>query len=93
MVVGICTLVIHLPFSRSLKDKRRTIKSLKDRLRARHNISLAEVGGQDVWQRAVLGIAAVADGRAPLEGLFEAILAEVESQIPGDVVGREIDYV
>ena len=59
MVVGICTLVIHLPYSRSLKDKRKVVKSLKDRLRARHNISVAEVDSQDLWQRAVLGIAAI----------------------------------
>jgi len=93
MVVGICTLVIHLPFSRSLKDKRRVIKSLKDRLRGRHNISLMEVDAQDLWQRAVLGIAAVGDGRPPLEGLFARILAEVEAQIPGEVVEHEVQYL
>ena len=92
MVVGVCTIEIHLPFSRSLKDKRRVVKSLKDRLRGRHNISLMEVDGQDLWQRTVLGIAAVGDGRTPLEGLFEAILAEVEAQIPGEVINREIQY-
>jgi len=93
MVVGICTIAIHLPFSRSLKEKRRVIKSLKDRLRGRHNISLAEVDGQDLWQRAVLGIAAVGDGRPPLEGLFARILAEIEAQIPGEVTERTIDFV
>ena len=93
MVVGICTLVIHLPYSRSLKDKRKVVKSLKDRLRARHNISLAEVDSHDLWQRAVLGIAAVGDGRPPIEGLFEAILAEVESQVPGEILDREIQYI
>ena len=93
MVVGVCTIEIHLPFSQSLKDKRKVIKSLKDRLRGRHNISLAEVDGQDLWQRAVLGIAAVADRRPPLEGLFQAILTEVESQIPGEIVDRDIQYL
>jgi len=93
MVVGVCTLVLHLPFSQSLKDKRKVIKSLKDRLRGRHNISLMEVDAQDLWQRAVLGIAAVGDGRTPLEGLFARILAEVESQIPGEVVSHETDYL
>ena len=92
MVVGICTLAIHLPLSRSLKDKRQVLKSLKDRLR-RHNVSVAEVDGQEVWQRAVLGIAAVAGSRPPLERLFESILAEVESSIPGDILQHEIDYV
>jgi len=84
---------MHLPYSQSLKDKRRVLKSLKDRLRGRHNISIAEVDGQDVWQHAVLGIASVADSRAHLERMFEAILAEIESQIPGEITRREIEYL
>lgn len=82
-----------MPCSRSLKDKRKVIKSLKDRLRGRHNISLAEVDGQDLWQRAVLGISAVASARPPLEAMFEAILAEVEAQIPGEITESEIEYI
>lgn len=93
MIVGICTIEIHLPYSQSLKDKRKVIKGLKDRLRGRHNISLAEVDGQDLWQRSVLGIAAVASAKPPLEGLFAAILAEVESHIPGEISGHQIQYV
>jgi hypothetical protein len=91
MVVGVCTIAIHLPLARSLKDKRQVLKSLKDRLR-RHNISLAEVDGQDVWQRSVLGMAAVAASQPPLERLFESILAEVESSIPGDILQHSVDY-
>lgn len=93
MVVGICTIHIHLPLSHSLKDKRRIVRSLKDRLRGRHNISLAEVDCQDLWQRAALGIAAVADGRRPLERLFEIIRADVEMHVPGEILGWETDYV
>ena len=82
-----------MPWSRSLKDKRRVVKSLKDRLRGRHNISLAEVDGQDLWQRAVLGIAAVGSARPPLEAMFAAILAEVEAQIPGEITEHETEYL
>ncbi len=93
MVVGVCTLELHLSFCHSLKDKRRIIKGLKDRLRGRHNISLAEVDGQDTWQRSVIAIAAVADSRPPLETLFQVILSEVESHIPGDVTGSGVEYL
>lgn len=92
MVVGICTIALHLPFSRSLKDKRKVVHGLKQRLRGRHNISLAEVDCQELWQRAVLGIAAVADRRPHLEQLFSRILGEIESQIPGEISNCEIDY-
>ena len=93
MVVGICRLVIHLPFSRSLKDKRKVIKGLKDRLRGRHNISVAEVDSQELWQRAVIGIAAVGQGRSSLESLFQAIVGDIEARIPGEITDREIDFV
>jgi uncharacterized protein len=93
MVVGICAIEIVLPYAQSLKDKRRVLKGLKDRLKSRHNISMAEVGGQDLWQRATLGIAAVAESRGPLEDLFGRIRREIEEHIPGDVVDEQIDYV
>ena len=92
MIVGVCTVEIHLPFSHSLKDKRKVLKSLKDRLR-RHNVSVAEVDAQDLWQRSVLGIAAVSGTKPPLEALFQAILGEIESQIPGEILQRDIDYL
>ncbi len=64
MRVGILRVDLHVPGAHSLKDKRRVIRSLKDRLFARFNVSVAEVGAQDLWQRAELGIALVAlDGR------------------------------
>ncbi len=93
MVVGICAIEIVLPYAQSLKDKRRVLKGLKDRLRSRHNISMAEVDGQDLWQRATLGIAAVAGSRGPLEDLFSRIRREIEEHIPGDIVDERIDYV
>jgi hypothetical protein len=93
MVVGICTIALHLPHARSLKDKRRILKSLKDRLRSRHNISLAEVDGQDLWQRATLAIAAVGLARTPIEQLFQAIHREIEEKVPGQIVDRDISFV
>ena len=85
--------MIHLPFCHSLKEKRRVIRSLKDRLRARHNISIAEVDSQDLWQRAVIGIAAVGDGRASVEDRLRAIVNDIESRIPGEIIDRELSFV
>lgn len=64
MIVGLCTVELFLPESQSLKDKRQVLLSLKDRLREKFNLSVAEVDEQDLWQKAVLGLACVAnDGR------------------------------
>ena len=61
MVVGVCTVELFIPESQSLKDKRQVLHSLKDRLRGKFNLSVAEVDGQDLWQKAVLGMACVAN--------------------------------
>ena len=64
MVVGVCTIDLHLPGVGSLKGKRQILLSLKDRIKKAHNVSIAEVDANDLWQRAVLGVACVAnDGR------------------------------
>jgi uncharacterized protein YlxP (DUF503 family) len=60
VIVAMVTIELHLPACGSLKDKRGVIKRLIARLRRDLNVSVAEVGGQDVWQRATLGIAVAA---------------------------------
>jgi uncharacterized protein len=63
-----CTvrLELELPFSSSLKDKRQTLRSLKDRLR-RKNISVVEADNQDLWQRATVEFALAAVDRRRVE--------------------------
>ncbi len=61
VIVGLCTIELFIPDSRSLKDKRQVLLGLKDRLRDKFNVSVAEVDGQDLWQKAVLGLACVAN--------------------------------
>ena len=61
IIVGLCTVELFIPESQSLKDKRQVLLSLKDRLREKFNLSVAEVDGQDLWQKAVVGMACVAN--------------------------------
>ncbi len=61
MIVGVCTVESFIPDGHSLKDKRQVLQSVKTRLRAKFNISVAEVGDHDLWQKAVLGMACVAN--------------------------------
>lgn len=70
MNVGILQIELEIPGSGSLKDKRGVVKSLKERLRQRFNVSAAEVGDQDVWNRALIGVTCVAlDARSAREQL------------------------
>jgi uncharacterized protein YlxP (DUF503 family) len=53
MIVGVLRLTFHIPHARSLKDKRRVVQKLRDRVRSRFDVSIAEVGAQNLHQRAV----------------------------------------
>ncbi len=87
MVVGISVLELHLPQARSLKDKRRVVKSLIERLHARHRVSIAETAFHDLHQRAEIGIALVATSESEVEKLLESLRREADAE-PEAVVTR-----
>jgi len=92
VTIGVYSFEIHLPESRSLKDRRQVVRRIKDRIRSRHNAAVVEDGEQaDLWQRAGLFVVSIASRREVLEEMFEAVLREAESQVPGHVTetGRE----
>ena len=94
MTVGVYTLEIHLPASRSLKEKRQVLRRLKDRLRARHNVAVAELPNHaEKWQRAVVVFVSVATRRDVLERLFESIRGEAERLVPGQIIDSGREYV
>lgn len=59
MLVGLLSIELHLPEADSLKSKRIILRSLRDRIKNKFNVSIAEVDGNDIWQRSVLGVACV----------------------------------
>jgi uncharacterized protein YlxP (DUF503 family) len=87
MHIGIVKFHLFLPESRSLKAKRSAVNSLKERL-ARLNASVAEVDGQDLWQRAVLGVAVVTGQ----DGAFDPILQRMLGIIDHEVRVQLLDY-
>lgn len=91
MVVGILRLTLAIPAAQSLKEKRHAVKKLVDRVRARFNASIAEVAENDVWQRAVLGVACVANERAFVNEQLDKIVHEIERAAVADVVNREME--
>ena len=80
MLVAGCSWDLSLPECRSLKDKRRVVKSLKDRIRGRFNVSVAETAYQDVWTRAqVSAVFVTTDG-----ALADSVLAKLDRFIEGE---------
>jgi uncharacterized protein YlxP (DUF503 family) len=92
MVVGVLTLELFFPYSRSLKDKRRILRGFKDRLR-RHNVALAEVDFQDLWQRTRLGIVTLNSQPAIVEEVLGRVLADARNLEEAEIAGQEIRYV
>ncbi|HEY7213581.1 MAG TPA: DUF503 domain-containing protein [Thermoanaerobaculia bacterium] len=81
MIVGISIFELHLPASRSLKDKRRVVKSLIDRVHQRYRISVAETDFHDLHQRAEIAVAAVAaGGESEMERMLDEVRNLVESE-------------
>ncbi|UCD37467.1 MAG: DUF503 domain-containing protein [Fidelibacterota bacterium] len=79
MHIALLRAVISIPEAHSLKDKRRVIKSLKDRTVNHMNVSVAEVGQQEVWNRAELAFVTVAAEKKVVEKRLSAIMERLES--------------
>ncbi len=82
-----------MPASRSLKAKRMILKSLKDRLRNRFNVSVAEVDELDKWQKAVVVVCAVGSDKGHLDGSLQAVLAFAEAERELQVVDSELGFI
>ena len=80
----------------SLKDKRQVVRSLKDKLRAHFNISVAELEAADVWQRATIGVVSISGSRDYLNGLMEHVeraATRVANDLGADVVDSFVDFL
>lgn len=92
ITVGLLTLELHIAHSQSLKDKRQVLRGLKDRLRGRFNISVAEVDFQDTWQRSVVGAVTVSGNQSRAEETLDRAEQEAVQLLGDDLVGTERDY-
>lgn len=93
MVVGLCTIELFISGSQSLKDKRQVVHGLKDRLRSKFNLSIAEVDGQDLWQKAVLGMACVSNERGHVNRVLEQALNLIKSMPAVEVVRTQLELL
>jgi hypothetical protein len=93
MVVGVLQVEIAVPDAMSLKDKRRVVKSLKDRIAHGHNVSVAEVGALDEHRRSILGIAMVSNDSRYVEGALSKLVDFIRSVPQADLIDYQIDLL
>jgi uncharacterized protein YlxP (DUF503 family) len=91
--VGILILEIRLTESHSLKDKRHWIKALKDRLRAGHNVSVAEVDGQELWNSATIAVATVSGSRENAARVLESCERIAAAHLGPQLVSATLDFL
>ncbi len=91
--IGVLTLHIQVDHSHSLKEKRHVVKSLKDRLRERFNISVAEIDGLDSWQHSVVAAVTVSGDRRRAEQVLQAVEAHAAGLLGGMLTGGDVEWL
>ena len=91
--VGLVHLEFHVPQTTSLKDKRRAVKSFKDRLANRYNVSVAEVDAQDDRRRAILAAAVVAGEKHYLQGVVQKIVNDARLDREMVLTAHEVEWL
>ncbi len=89
MIVGVLRLEIFIGGAACLKDKRRVVKGVCDRIRARHNVAIAEVADCDLWQRSTLGVACVSNEARLVDSVLTRVLRDVEREADLEVTSCE----
>jgi uncharacterized protein YlxP (DUF503 family) len=91
MVVGSLKIEFRLTDNRSLKGKRKVVRSMVDKVKSRFNVSIAEVGSNDKWQKIELGISAVGNDRRHIDSSLNHILSFLDSLCLAQIVHTEME--
>ncbi len=92
MAIGYLEIEAHLPGVTSLKEKRVIVKSLKDRLRSRYNIAIAEIDEMDKWQKAFIGIVSIGNDKRKLNSSLDHILNSIEESRGIEIVKYNYEF-
>jgi uncharacterized protein len=93
MPVGLLTLELHIEHAQSLKDKRQVLRSLKDRLRAKFNVAVAELEHQDTWQRSVVGVVTLSNEERHVNETLQQVLAEADEIFGSLIISQAMDVL
>lgn len=93
MFIGSASIELHLPQSSSLKNKRQIIKALKDRLHNKFNVSVAEVDHNELWQRALLGVAVVANQKNFAQQMLSQVMEYIHRENGVEIIDYNIEIL
>ena len=93
MLIGVCRVIISIPESFSLKEKRKVKRSIVDKVRSKFNVSIAEVDSQEIWNELVLGISIVSTESKHIYEVMSEIIKLIEEQKDTELIDYEIDIL
>lgn len=93
MVIGVCKLDLRIPENHSLKEKRHVLRKLIDRVKTRFNVAIAEVGDNDLWQRAQMGFCTVGNDRRHINSSLDKVINFIEQMNLVETVNSEIEII
>lgn len=91
--VGVLTMELQLSEAHSLKDKRHTVKGLKDRLRSKFNVAVAEIDYQDLWQRSLIAAVTVSGDHGHAEQVLQLVERDAASMLGPLLVGTTVEWI
>ena len=92
-VIGVLTLELRIEDSHSLKDKRHVVRSLKDRLRNKFNVAVAEIDNQDLWQRATVAAVTVSGDHGHAERVLQSVEEEAAGLLGPALVDTTLEWL
>jgi len=93
MVVGSLKIIFFLHDNRSLKGKRKVVRSMVDKVKARFNVAISEVGSNDKWQKIELGISTVGNDRRHIDSSLNHVLKFLDSLYLAEIVDTEMEII
>ena len=93
MVIGTLKIALLLTDNRSLKGKRKVVRSMVDKVKSRFNVSIAEVGSNDKWQKIELGISTVGNDRRHVDASLNRVLSYLESLYLAEIVETKMEML
>lgn len=93
MVIGVIQVELSIPWALSLKDKRQVIRSLKDRVRQKFNVAVAEVGANETWRSAIIGMTTVGNDPKFVREACDSVMRWIEENCEASVEDFEIEII
>ncbi len=93
MVVGVCQIDLRIPENASLKGKRQILRKICERTKNKFNVSIAEVGSYDRWQRALLGVSLVGNDRRFVNSGLDKVINFIDHLQLAEIIGQDIEIL